>query len=659
MRFAITAAAIGLCMALGVIKAPSAVANGTDGPVPIDYFAVLETMTNVQVSPDGRFLAYRLVPALGATPVIQILEVDSLEKEPVTAGASEMEIQSFRWIADDVMWVSFRQQVREDVEDTNQGVYASRRATLSLDDGEWKFKQTRYSDMALEGRFLATEPDRILVSTGKVRGDSISEGQAITAAITPDYYWMDVNTHRLRLKSRVGDRISNFTLDEDGDIRLGSAFEPSTRESILYMRDKGSDDWREAARWPALDEVWSINPIGLDPLDENKAFVLSNQGQNTTAVYLMNLKSGDLEEEIFRHRDVDIQGGWFSSDPNKPGHIAGFWYVEDGERKIAWIDPAEQALFESIQAALPSHQITISNRSIDGTKMVIFAQADKDPGSYYLLNDGNLKKIGSQNPLLKPEDLGTVSYIEWSARDGKSVPGYLTTPPRGEAPFPLIVLPHGGPEVFEHIVFDEWAQLLANNGYMVLQPGYRGTLGYGYEHAKGIYKDWGGAPQDDKDDGALHLVEQGLVDPDRIAMFGWSYGGYAAMAAAQREPNIYQCTIAGAGVSDVDRANAGFSGNRISRSELRRTREGGVSPIDHVEDVNVPMLVIHGEHDQRVLLEQSDMFVNLLERYNKPHRYIILEDADHFYNTIDEANARILYTEMLKFLREECGPGGL
>ena len=659
MRFTFKAAAIGLCAIFGSFSALPAESTEPEGPVPIDYFAVLETMTNVQVSPDGKYLAYRLVPSMGATPVIQILEVDNLDKEPVTAGASEMEIQSFEWISNDTMWVSFRQQVRDDIEDTNRGVYEFRDATLSPGRNGWDFKQMRYTDMQIEARLLVPEPDRILVSTGKLSGRNLGEGQAISEAITPDFYWMDIDTHRLRLKSRVGNRITPELVDKDGDIRLGSSFESSSREAVLYVRDKGDDEWQEAARWPALDEVWSINPIGLDPLDGNKAFVLSNQGQDTTAVYLMDLQTGELEEEVFRHSEVDIRGGWFSSNPNKPGYIAGFWYIEDGKRQIAWLDAEEQALFESIQAALPNHQVTISNQSIDGSKMVIFAQADRDPGSYYLLNNGSLQKIGSRNPLLQPEDLGTVSFIEWTSRDGHTIPGYLTTPPHGEAPYPLIVLPHGGPEVFEHIVYDEWAQMLANNGYMVLQPGYRGTLGYGFEHASGIYKDWGGKPQDDKDDGALHLVEQGLVDPDRIAMFGWSYGGYAAMAAAQREPNVYQCTIAGAGVSDLDKANAGFSGNRISRSELKRTREGGLSPIDHVAEVNVPMLVVHGEHDQRVLIGQSNDFVSRLEQFNKPHEYIILEDADHFYNTINSDNARILYTNMLRFLAEECGPGGL
>ena len=628
-------------------------------PVPIDYFAVLPTMTNVALSPDGKYLAYRLNPAKNANAVIQILDVENMEAKPFTAGSSKMDIQSYQWISNDTMWVNFRQQVRDDIEDTNRGVYENRSATLSKKGDGWDFKSFRYTDLSLEARLFKKEPNRVIVSTGQAQRSGLSEGKAFSAQFTPDYYYMDVKNHRLKLKAKAGTRISGFTLDQDGDIRIGTEFDPGSREVILYVRDKGSSDWRETTRWPALDDRWSISPIGLDPLDINKAFVLSNQGKNTTGVYLMNLKNGKLEEEIYRREDGDIAGGWFSSDPNKPGHVAGFTYYEDGERKIAWIDPEEQALFEGVQAALPGKEIQILNRSMDGTKMVIYSVAGKDPGTYYLLNNGQLKTIGSRNPLLKPEDLGDVTFTRWPSRDGKQIPGYYITPPKGEAPYPLIVLPHGGPEVPEHITYDEWGQMLANNGYMVLYPGYRGTLRYGLEHAEGIYKDWGGKPQDDKDDGALHLVRQGLVDPDRMAMFGWSYGGYAAMVGSMRDPNIYQCTIAGAGVSDLNAANAEFSTSRISRSELKRTREGGLSPIDQVENVNVPILVVHGEHDQRVQINQSDWFVDQLKKNNKPHKYIVLEDADHFSNTIDYENAKILYTEMLDFLKNDCGPGGL
>ncbi len=627
-------------------------------PVPLDYFAVLETMSNVALSPDGKYLAYRFIPAKNANAVIQILKVDDMTIKPYTAGSSKMDIQTFQWISNDTMWVNFRQQVREDIIDTNQGVYENRSASLSADGDNWGFKQFRYTDLSLEASLMKAEPDRVIVSTGKVRG-GLSEGQAVTEALTPDYYYMDVKTHRLKLKAKAGSRISGFTLDRDGDIRAGTSFNAGTREVTLYLRKKGSDEWLESVSWPALDDAWSIAPIGIDPLDINKLFVLSNQGKNTTAVYLMDGITGELEEEIYRREDGDIAGAWTSTDPNKPGQIAGFVYYEDGERKIAWIDGEEQALFEGLQDALPGKQISILNRSMDGTRMVIFTVAGKDPGTYYLFKDGQLQKLGSRNPLLNPEDLGNVSFVRWTARDGSSIPGYLTTPPRGEAPFPLIVLPHGGPEVPEHITYDEWGQMLANNGYMVLQPGYRGTTRYGLKHAAGIFKDWGGKPQDDKDDGALHLVRQGLVDPDRIAMFGWSYGGYAAMVATQRSPQIYQCAIAGAGVSDLNAANAEFSGNRISRSELKRTREGGISPVDYVSNTNVPVLVVHGEHDQRVQINQSDWFVDQLEKYNKPHKYIVLEDADHFSNTINYENAKILYSEMLGFLKNDCGPGGL
>ena len=131
------------------------------------------------------------------------------------------------------------------------------------------------------------------------------------------------------------------------------------------------------------------------------------------------------------------------------------------------------------------------------------------------------------------------------------------------------------------------------------------------------------------------------------------------MIASLRQPQIYQCTIAGAGISDLDAANAEFSGNRLTRESLRRQRQGGLSPIDHMEQVNVPILVIHGEHDQRVQINQSDRFVNQLKKLNKRHKYIVLEDADHFSNTISHENASMFYSEMISFLKNDCGPGGL
>jgi dipeptidyl aminopeptidase/acylaminoacyl peptidase len=160
------------------------------------------------------------------------------------------------------------------------------------------------------------------------------------------------------------------------------------------------------------------------------------------------------------------------------------------------------------------------------------------------------------------------------------------------------------------------------------------------------------------DDGALFLVDQGIADPDRLAMFGWSFGGYSAFAASIRQPQIYQCTIAGAGVGDPVEFRAFFTRNRFGR-ELLEEGYAGLNTVARTADVSVPILVVHGELDQRVRLYHSEQFVAGLERANKPHRFVVLEDADHFDNTLDYDHRMELYTEMLSFLRNDCGPGGL
>ncbi len=218
----------------------------------------------------------------------------------------------------------------------------------------------------------------------------------------------------------------------------------------------------------------------------------------------------------------------------------------------------------------------------------------------------------------------------------------------------------------ETVLYDEWAQMLANNGYMVLQPQYRGSKGYGLEHYLSAWKNGSEAGyrmQDDKDDGALYLIEKGIVDPDRVAMFGWSYGGYAALVAASRKPQIYQCVIAGAAVTDMIKqvntiANeAWFRG--AGEIEQMAYRNGAINPIDEVEKVNVPILLIHGSVDQRVQPVQARIYYRQLKKYNKKYRFVELEGADHFYDTLYFEHQLELYENLIEYLDNDCGPNGL
>ena len=198
---------------------------------------------------------------------------------------------------------------------------------------------------------------------------------------------------------------------------------------------------------------------------------------------------------------------------------------------------------------------------------------------------------------------------------------------------------------------------------MVLQPGYRMTVGWGKEHFDSAYGEHGGAMQDDKDDGALYLVEQGLVDPDRIAMFGWSYGGYAALVSLSREENIYQCAIAGAAVADPAKSYRGRGGGRNTPKAIddwaQRRGMIGVNPIKEVDKVNIPLLMVHGEDDRRVLYYHFSDYKKVFEKAGKEGQFLTLEDADHFYATLMYNHQQQFYTKMLDYLANDCGPGGL
>ena len=307
--------------------------------------------------------------------------------------------------------------------------------------------------------------------------------------------------------------------------------------------------------------------------------------------------------------------------------------------------------------------IMITSRSRDGHVMTVFNVGPKDSGTHYLVNRGKLQKIGSANPLLKDGDYSNVEYIKYPARDGLMIPAYVTHP-KGPGPHPLVVLPHGGPYVQETITYDEWGQMLANNGYMVIQPQYRGSEGHGWKHFISTWHEHGKAMNDDKDDGAKYLISKGLVDPDRVAMFGWSYGGYAALVAASREDQIYQCTIPGAFVADPLMSYNGRKNTTIKYFDDFSAQRGGnvgINPMDEVEKVNVPMLLIHGKWDRRVIFKHYTKYKKALEKAGKADqmKFLPIKKADHFLYTHRYEHNKEYMSAIFDYLKNDCGPGGL
>ena len=626
-------------------------------PYPLDYWARRSAVTGVSLSPDGSQFALTRILERGGNPIIELYDSDNLEAEPLRIDSSPMEIlPGVRWIDDDVFLFTARQQVREIIEGFNQGVYEYQNVKY---DGSKKSPIGRIrQDFFRVEEVLPDKKNKIIISIQ----EGVPNGlQAVATTIRPRSYWeYDVKTNRRKLLMRGKISLGNIQFDSDGNATHAFGYDVRTDEYTYHWRPEGTTEWREMYRQHE-DSFEQFYPVAPDPVAENHFLVMAHNGFDKIGLWSFDAENQKFSEVLYRRNDVDSSFPFAHSNRlSNSDDIAGITWCKDKCRR-EFFDGQEAALYRQLESLIPNaDQVRISGRSRDGNTLIVTNSGPQDPGTYYLIRNGKVSKISGAKPYLEHDQLAKVEYITYKARDGETINGYVTVP-NGEGPFPLVVMPHGGPYVSETVDrFDEWSQMLANNGYMVLQPQYRGSQKYGLDFYKSAFingSEAGRAMQDDKDDGALYLVKQGLVDPDRMAMFGWSYGGYAALIAAAREDQIYQCVIAGAAVTDPD-MQMDYYRYRIEGSakiEQLTTWDGAVSPIKEVKKINVPMLVVHGDNDQRVPPEHFDKYIDELDRAGIDYQKLILEGADHFSNTLFYHHKIALYETMLDFFENDCG----
>ena len=626
-------------------------------PYPLDYWARRDAVTGVSLSPDGSQFALTRILERGGNPIIELYDSDNLDKDPVRIDSSPMEIMpGIRWIDDNVFLFGTRQQVREQIKGFNQGTY--KRQNVKYDGSAKKpIDRIRQDYFSVEG-LLPNKKNKILISVQEGVPDGMQSGGS---TIRPRaYYEYDLKRNRKKLLMRGKIALGNIQFDQDGNATHAFGYDIRTNEYTYHWRPKGTKDWEEMYRLHR-DSFETFRPISPDPVADNHFLVIAHNGYDKTGLWSFDAKNQKFSEALYRRNDVDSGGTFGHSNRLSNGDdIAGVVWCKD-ECYREFFDPNEEALYRQLESIIPNaDKIYITGRSQDGNTLIVANLSPRDPGTYYLIRNGRVSKISGRKPYLEYDQLADVNYVTYKARDGRDIGGYLTVP-NGDGPFPLIVMPHGGPYVSETTdTFDEWSQMLANNGYMVFQPQYRGSKKYGLEFYKSAFingSEAGHAMQDDKDDGALYLAKQGLVDPDRMAMFGWSYGGYAALVAASREDQIYQCVIAGAAVTDpemqVDYYRYRMEG--AQKLEQLTTWDGAISPINEVTKVNVPLYILHGDNDQRVPPEHYYKYVKALEKEEIPHKKVLLEGADHFGNTLFYRHKMTLYKSMLEFLADDCG----
>jgi len=633
--------------------------------VPVDVWALRSTMNTVQVSPDGKHLLVQKLESKEGDYILEIYETSNLSEPKRRLAAGKMEIISATWASNNHIFGSAWQVVRDRVTRPEQDIRSYKAYFYNLENN--KFSQ-------VDGNFgvaglLPNEPNKILIQAGAAIPNA--SGVDPFAAFRPSsYYKFDLNSGSRSLVIRGSSKYGNITFDADGNPRTSQGFDVSTNTVKSYFRRPGESSW---TLWDEVDQDDHKNLYrmlsgfhgfaGWSAEDPNIGYIIDNRdGEDKAALYEFDFTEGKIKDKVFQAKNADVMALQTHSLPQNNSVVAIRYPGERMER--AWLDAEEKALYELLEKSIPhAHQISITSRSEDGNTMVVFNIGPKDPGSYWLIMNGGMQKLGSRNSALQADQLNEVRYIRYKARDGLEIPAYVTIP-KGKGPFPLVVQHNGGPHVNGMVSYDEMGQMLANAGYMVLHPEIRISTGWGQKHFDAGYGQHGLAMQDDKDDGVKYLIEQGLADPDRVAFFGWSYGGYSALVALSREEQLYQCSIAVAAVADAAKVYRLRSRGRNTSKAIddwakRRGGLFGINPIEEVNKVNIPLLMVHGDADRRVLYFNFKDYKKAFEKAGKTGQFVTLQGADHFGNTLMYNHQQQLYTKMLDFLKNDCGPGGL
>lgn len=466
------------------------------------------------------------------------------------------------------------------------------------------------------------------------------------AGFWPNVSMVDVATNSFDRLVWPREGVQSWFADRDGNVRLGVGIEKDGLRYRALYRASNKDDFDEFANVRRTEELIVPDVI----LADGSAIAFSTRG-GANAAYKFDLKTMQVGDKLFDAGAYDMSNLYLDKAQTR---VLGYGFVDTRFRTV-WIDEGRKKLQAQLEANFPGKQIRIISLSQDEKVLLFKVESASAPGAYYVFEAGQpLTRLALENPTLGTRALAPVKTVSYKARDGMDLTAILTLPVGVEAKnLPVIVMPHGGPAARDDESWDWWAQFLADRGYAVIQPNFRGSTGFGTAFQEAGAGQWGYKMQDDVDDALAFLGKEGIGDVKRACVVGGSYGGYVAMRAAERNPELYRCAISYAGVADLPemiRYDRYFIGGRGS-TEYWRTRAedvSEVSPINHAARTGIPILVIHGKKDRRVPFAQSKTYVDRLKKAGKTHEFFIQPEGDHFFSR--EEDRLTFLTQMEAFL---------
>jgi dipeptidyl aminopeptidase/acylaminoacyl peptidase len=396
-------------------------------------------------------------------------------------------------------------------------------------------------------------------------------------------------------------------------------------------RRSGKRKWHVLHKQKMDDLNDDYHPIGF--ADDPDRLLVLKPHEGRLALWAVDLKGEKEDEVVFSHPEVDVGG---AEVLGKFKRIVAIGYSTDWPH-LHFFDEAVEKISEKLTTHFSDQTVGVIDESWDRRYYIVHVGSDRDPGTFYRfdLKQNQLLRISPQYPPLESRSLSPMTPIRYAARDGVEIPAYLTLPATtAEGALPTVILPHGGPESRDYWEFDWLAQFMAAKGYVVLQSNYRGSGGYGSDWSGlGGFRAWRTAIND-LTDGAKYLVAEGVSDPDRICVVGWSYGGYAALMSGIEEPDRYRCLVSIAGVTDPELRISEFRHFMVWRSVQEQIgRDADVikrgSPLKRASEIRAPVLLFHGDQDVNVSIDHSKKMASALKSAKTSVEFIEYEDVEH------------------------------
>lgn len=621
----------------GVLFASGSVAQTQ--PPPVEAYGRLPAISAVSISPDGQ----RLIAAVaeGDASAWQIINLSTGQTEHNYGVPAELALRGVGWADDGHAIVNVSRAVR----------HAGTRRFEAGSAVSFTLSNRRQRDLQVASglRPVPGEPGVALA----VGGDE--SGRLAVWRVN-----LENGTAR-RIASALQDTAS-VVFNDQGDLLARVDSDDETNRWSLHVYNNGTSQ-------QVIDEPTDIGfePMSLEGVLADGRVVAVGRRQADHRARMLAISPDGQIEVIAENERYDIGGGIREPRTNR---VVGVSWLEDLPTQ-RFFDPALQAVADRVSRVFASGYGIITSWSADRSRFVVFAETSRDAGAYYLFEPASntMRLIRRQYPELTTEAaIGERQSITYRARDNTPIPAYLTLPAGGGRNLPLILLPHGGPHARDEFGFDWWAAFLASRGYAVLQPNFRGSTGYGYDWFNAGRNNWGdGVMQTDIEDGVDALIRSGIADSSRVCIVGASYGGYAALAGATLSPQRYRCAISIAGVSDLPRmieVTARDTGSRYSSasdwwggSMGDAARQRRVSPVTHASEVRAPILLMHGDNDSVVPMEQSQRMLSALRAAGKEARLVVLTGEDHW---LSNASTRTqMLREMETFLAQNLRTGAV